>query len=94
MAVPEAAEAWAESARPMMIAAEACVVNARFLDGHFDELDPVVSHRMLAGRTARAPDYFAMLRRSAALRERVWRRWPTSTPCWCRPRRTPPGRSR
>ncbi|MBI4012517.1 MAG: amidase [Candidatus Rokubacteria bacterium] len=72
-AVPEAAEAWAERARPLMGAAEACAVNGKFLDTHFDALDPVVAHRMIAGRQLSAPDYFALLRRYAALRERVQR---------------------
>jgi aspartyl-tRNA(Asn)/glutamyl-tRNA(Gln) amidotransferase subunit A len=71
--VPEAALAWAEPARPLMAAAEACAVNREFLDRHFDELDPVVSHRMIAGRKLAAPDYFALLRRLAGLRERVQR---------------------
>jgi aspartyl-tRNA(Asn)/glutamyl-tRNA(Gln) amidotransferase subunit A len=71
VAVPEAAEAWAEKPRPLLAAAEACAVNARFLDDHFDALDPVVAHRMIAGRTLPATDYFMLLRRNAALRERV-----------------------
>jgi Asp-tRNA(Asn)/Glu-tRNA(Gln) amidotransferase A subunit family amidase len=56
-----------------MIAAEACAVNREFLDRHFDELDPVVSHRMMGGRKLAAPDYFALVRRLAGLRERVQR---------------------
>ena len=71
MAVPEAAEAWAEEKRPLLIAAEACAVNARFLDMHLDALDPVIGPRMITGRTLSAPDYFALLRRYAALRDRV-----------------------
>jgi len=35
--------------RAWTVAAEACVVNRRFLDGSFDELDPVVAHRMRRG---------------------------------------------
>ncbi len=69
--VPEVAEAWAEEKRPLLIAAEACAVNREFLDNHFDALDPVVAHRMIAGRTLSAPDYLTLLRRCAALRERV-----------------------
>ncbi len=69
--VPEAAEVWAEKARPLMGAAEACAVNVEFLDRHFDALDPVVARRMITGRDLRATDYFAALRRFAALRERV-----------------------
>ena len=56
-----------------MVAAEACAVNREFLDRHFDELDPVVSHRMMSGRKLAAPDYFALVRRLAGLRERVQR---------------------
>jgi len=73
VAVPEVAEAWAEGKRPLMIAAEACAVNARFLDDHMDALDPVIGPRMVTGRSLSAPDYFALLRRYAALRERVVR---------------------
>ena len=71
--VPEAAEGMAEKARALAIAAEACVGNARFLDQHFDALDPVVAHRMIAGRTLSAPDYHALLRQWQGLRERVQR---------------------
>jgi aspartyl-tRNA(Asn)/glutamyl-tRNA(Gln) amidotransferase subunit A len=72
-AVPEAAAAWAEEKRPLLIAAEACAVNREFLDKHLDALDPVIGPRMLTGRTLSAPDYFALLRRYAELREQV--RW-------------------
>jgi aspartyl-tRNA(Asn)/glutamyl-tRNA(Gln) amidotransferase subunit A len=71
VAVPEAAEAWADPGRPLLAAAEACAVNAEFLDKHFDALDPIVAHRMRTGREFRAPDYFATQRRVAALRARV-----------------------
>jgi aspartyl-tRNA(Asn)/glutamyl-tRNA(Gln) amidotransferase subunit A len=74
MAVPEVAEAMAEQRRVHAIAAEACLVNARFLDEHFDELDPVVAHRMIGGRGLTAPDYFALMRQWADLRERTARR--------------------
>ena len=69
--VPEAAEAMSEQKRAMAIAAEACVYNARFLDEHFDELDPVVAHRMIGGRQLSAPDYFGLLRQWAELRRRL-----------------------
>jgi aspartyl-tRNA(Asn)/glutamyl-tRNA(Gln) amidotransferase subunit A len=71
VAVPEAAEAFAEQKRALMVAAEACVVNGRLLDQHRDALDPVVANRMLPGRTLIAADYVALLRQWAALRERV-----------------------
>ncbi len=73
VAVPEVAAAWAEEKRPLLIAAEACAVNREFLDKHLDALDPVIGPRMLTGRTLSAPDYHALLRRYAQLREEV--RW-------------------
>jgi aspartyl-tRNA(Asn)/glutamyl-tRNA(Gln) amidotransferase subunit A len=69
--IPEAAAAWAEEKRPLLIPAEACAVNRQFLDKHLDALDPVIGPRMLTGRTLSAPDYFALLRRYAALQEEV-----------------------
>jgi aspartyl-tRNA(Asn)/glutamyl-tRNA(Gln) amidotransferase subunit A len=69
--VPEAAEAMSEQKRAFAIAAEACVYNARLLDEHFDQLDPVVAHRMIGGRQLSAPDYFALHRQWAELRRRL-----------------------
>src|SRR5262245_42317002 len=69
--VPEAAEAMNEQKRSFLIAAEACVYNAKLLDEHFDELDPVVAHRMIGGRQLSAPDYFALMRQWADLRRRL-----------------------
>ena len=71
IAVPEAAAAWAEKNRGLLLPAEACVINRDLLDNHFDELDPVIGPRMLTGRTLSAPDYFLLLRRYAELREQV-----------------------
>ena len=73
IAVPEVGAAWAEEARPLLIPAEACAVNRRMLDEHLNELDPVIGPRMLSGRKLSAPDYFALLRRYAQLRQQV--RW-------------------
>jgi aspartyl-tRNA(Asn)/glutamyl-tRNA(Gln) amidotransferase subunit A len=71
VAVPEAAAAWAEAHRPLLIPAEACAVNRKFLDEHLEALDPLIGPRMLTGRKLSAPDYFALLRRYAQLREQV-----------------------
>jgi aspartyl-tRNA(Asn)/glutamyl-tRNA(Gln) amidotransferase subunit A len=71
VAVPEAAAAWAEKKRPLLIPAEACAVNREFLDKHLHALDPVIGPRMLTGRQLSAPDYFALLRRLAELRKQV-----------------------
>ncbi len=73
IAVPEVAEAMTEQRRAAMIAAEALAVNGRFLDDAFDQLDPVVAHRMKLGRALSATDYFTVLRQWAALRQRVKR---------------------
>lgn len=67
--VPEAAAAWAEKHRSLLIPAEACVWNGEFLDKHLDELDPVIGPRMLTGRNLSAPDYFLMLKHYAELRK-------------------------
>lgn len=69
--VPEVAAAWAEEKRGLLIPAEACAVNRELLDNHLAELDPVIGPRMLTGRTLNAPDYFALLRRYAALQEQI-----------------------
>jgi aspartyl-tRNA(Asn)/glutamyl-tRNA(Gln) amidotransferase subunit A len=71
--VPEVAEAFGDQRRAWMIAAEALAVNGRWLDEHFDALDPVVAHRMKGGRQLSATDYFAVLRQWAALRAGVRR---------------------
>jgi aspartyl-tRNA(Asn)/glutamyl-tRNA(Gln) amidotransferase subunit A len=73
VAVPEVAAAMADPRRAAMIAAEALAVNGRLIDEHFDELDPVVAHRMKGGRALSATDYFAVLRQWADLRRRVQR---------------------
>ena len=69
--VPEAAAAWAEKNRALLIPAEGCVANGDLLDKHLDQLDPVIGPRMLTGRKLSAPDYFILLRRYAELREQV-----------------------
>lgn len=69
--VPEVAETVASEKRAMMIAAEALLVNGKFIDDHFDELDPVVAHRMLTGKGLSGSDYFALLRQWMTLRRSV-----------------------
>ncbi|HEX7812720.1 MAG TPA: amidase [Burkholderiales bacterium] len=71
MEVPEAAAAWSEKNRGLLIPAEGCVANSELLDKHLDVLDPVIGPRMLTGRKLSAPDYFILLRRYAELREQV-----------------------
>jgi aspartyl-tRNA(Asn)/glutamyl-tRNA(Gln) amidotransferase subunit A len=69
--LPEAAEAFLDELRPMVICAEGCAVNAAWVNDHFEELDPVVSHRMVTGWKLSAPDYFITIRKWADLRSRV-----------------------
>jgi aspartyl-tRNA(Asn)/glutamyl-tRNA(Gln) amidotransferase subunit A len=69
--IPEAKEAVASQKRALMVAAEGCVVNGDLLDAQFDRLDPIVSHRLAAGRGLSAPDYVTLLREWSSLRRRV-----------------------
>jgi aspartyl-tRNA(Asn)/glutamyl-tRNA(Gln) amidotransferase subunit A len=71
IAVPEAAAAWVEAKRPLLIPAEGCAVNRELLEKHLAELDPVIGPRMLSGRTLSAADYLMLLRRYAELREQL-----------------------
>lgn len=56
--------------RARTVAAEGCVVNRRFLEESFDELDPVVSRRMRAGFDLSAVDFLEAFE--------AWRRLRTS----------------
>ena len=73
MAVPEVAQAMGEQKRAFVIAAEALAVNGRFIDEHFDELDPMVAHRMKGGKQLSGTDYFTVLRQWSALRQSLAR---------------------
>lgn len=57
MEFPAAADAVTLNPRGLVIAAEAYAVNRRFIDEHFDELDPIVASRMINGRDVTAADY-------------------------------------
>jgi aspartyl-tRNA(Asn)/glutamyl-tRNA(Gln) amidotransferase subunit A len=52
-----AADAVALNPRGLVIAAEAYTLNRRFIDEHYDELDPIVATRMIKGRDVSAADY-------------------------------------
>jgi aspartyl-tRNA(Asn)/glutamyl-tRNA(Gln) amidotransferase subunit A len=54
---PEAREALDLNPRGLVIASEAYTQNRRFLEEHFDELDPVVASRMIQGRETPAHEY-------------------------------------
>ncbi len=54
---PEAQEALELNREGLVIAAEAYAVNRELVDEHFEELDPVVAHRIKNGRDIKAADY-------------------------------------
>jgi aspartyl-tRNA(Asn)/glutamyl-tRNA(Gln) amidotransferase subunit A len=57
MEFPAAADALALNPRGLVIAAEAYTINRRFVDDHYDALDPIVASRMIKGRDVMAADY-------------------------------------
>jgi aspartyl-tRNA(Asn)/glutamyl-tRNA(Gln) amidotransferase subunit A len=68
LSFPAAIEALKLNPRGGVISAEAYAVNRAFLEGKYDELDPVVRERMRNGASVTGPDYFEMTRRWADLR--------------------------
>jgi len=57
MDFPAAADAVALNPRGLVIAAEAYTLNRRFIDAHYESLDPIVAARMIKGRDVSAADY-------------------------------------
>ncbi len=68
---PEALEAMTLNQNGLIIAAEAYCINKKWIDEHFDELDPVVAYRMIKGREIKASDYLADMRAWQELRRRT-----------------------
>ncbi len=54
---PEAGEALQLNPRGLIIVAEAYTLNKKWMDEHFDELDPIVAHRMIKGKEISASEY-------------------------------------
>ena len=54
--------------RGLVIAAEAYDVNRHLVDGHFDDLDPIVAFRIVKGRDIPAHEYLATVRAWETLR--------------------------
>jgi aspartyl-tRNA(Asn)/glutamyl-tRNA(Gln) amidotransferase subunit A len=73
IAVPEVAEVMNETNRPVFIAREACEANRDLLEHHFDELDPNVVRRMIAGRDLPRDAYGALWKRYQEYRGRLSR---------------------
>lgn len=59
----------------LLLAAEGAAINRRYLDEHFDELDPAVSHRMIRGREQSAVDYLRAHEVMTAARARFAERY-------------------
>lgn len=72
--LPEAAEILANRNAALFSAAEACTVNAFFLDQHRDALDPIVAGRMLGGRKLPATDFIHTWQQWRSLRQRALER--------------------
>ena len=54
---PEAQQARQLNAKGLIIVAEAYALNKKWLEQHFDQLDPIVAHRMIKGKTVEAGEY-------------------------------------
>jgi len=54
---PEAREVLQLNPGAVMVAAESYTLNKRLLEKHFDELDPVVAHKMIKGKDVQASTY-------------------------------------
>ena len=72
--LPEVDAAYELNASGLVIVAEAYASNRRFADEHFEELDPVVAHRIIKGRGVDATDYLATLGRRDQLRTQAFER--------------------
>jgi len=53
----EAQQARQLNSRGLIIAAEAYTLNKKWLEEHFDRLDPIVAHRMIKGKEIEAAEY-------------------------------------
>ena len=65
---PQARAARELNPRGLVIAAEAYALNRDLVDGHFDDLDPIVSFRMVKGSEIPAHEYVDIMRRRNLLR--------------------------
>jgi len=68
---PEAQEALQLNPGAVFIAAEGYTLNKKWLEAHFDELDPVVAHRMIKGKDVTAGEYLQNTYASKRLRAKV-----------------------
>jgi len=68
---PEAEQARQLNPRGLIIAAEAYTINRMWLEEHFDELDPIIAHRMIKGKEVKAYEYLQNSLDWKGLRARV-----------------------
>ncbi|MCZ6645782.1 MAG: amidase [SAR324 cluster bacterium] len=68
---PEAEEARQLNSGGLIIAAEAYTCNRKWVDEHFDELDPIVAHRIVKGRDIPAHEYLSIIRAWEGLRAKA-----------------------
>ncbi len=54
---PEAQQARQLNAKGLIIVAEAHTLNKKWLEEHFDRLDPIVAHRMIKGKAVETSEY-------------------------------------
>lgn len=71
---PEAEKARELNKRGLIIAYEAYHANKKLLDDHFDQLDPVVSNRMIKGKAITRKDYQDTLKAWRLLRKKTEKR--------------------
>jgi aspartyl-tRNA(Asn)/glutamyl-tRNA(Gln) amidotransferase subunit A len=71
---PEAEEARQLNPGGLVIAPEGYTVNKNWLEEHFDELDPVVAHRMIKGRDVTAARYLQNIYATKRLRAKAYAR--------------------
>jgi aspartyl-tRNA(Asn)/glutamyl-tRNA(Gln) amidotransferase subunit A len=70
---PQARQAVELNPRGLVIASEAYTLNKDLLDNHFDQLDPVVAHRMIKGAETPAHEYLGIELKWRALRASAMR---------------------
>lgn len=74
MEMPEVGEGLADSGWGRSLLAEGAHFNARFLDDHPGEIDPLVAYQLADGRAFAAADYFATRLRVASRKARLMER--------------------
>lgn len=68
---PEAEEARQLNPGGLVIAAEAYTCNRKWVEEHFDDLDPIVAHRLIKGKDIAAHEYLAITRAWERLRAKA-----------------------